>query len=256
MRSFALTATLLVVVAACGGGGGSSDVQHAPLDEVADLKDGTAVQITGALFVTLGTRLCGSVAESYPPQCGEPSVELRGLDAQQVVGLSSPSDPTFAPVTWTDYPLSVIGVVNEGSVEVTAVDQPTYGSQAYGSQDEALVEVRLGVNTPVGLESGAAVWWSLEITNTSTENLLLTFGSGKAADVTLLDDDGREAYRWSEGMMFTQALRDLDLAPGATYSTVLSGELSVEAGSYRIEGFFVAPQVSSVVAQGTIDISG
>jgi hypothetical protein len=34
-------------------------------------------------------RLCGAILESYPPQCGQPAVELVGLDLEAVDGLTS-----------------------------------------------------------------------------------------------------------------------------------------------------------------------
>ncbi|RPI25638.1 MAG: hypothetical protein EHM57_01270, partial [Actinobacteria bacterium] len=112
MRSIAFLALIGLMAAACGAGDdASSGVVIATPGEVAALGDGTEARVTGFLFIAEDTRLCEAMLESYPPQCGGASVVIGGLDASGVVGLSSPSDPTFAAVTWTDYPLTVLSVV-------------------------------------------------------------------------------------------------------------------------------------------------
>ena len=47
-------------------------------------------------------RLCSALLESYPPQCGEPSLVVEGLDLATVAGLTSTNDPSLAQVTWSD----------------------------------------------------------------------------------------------------------------------------------------------------------
>ncbi len=262
MKVLILVALFAMLVAACASDdtGGSdtttappttspAEVQDVAIEDVATLDDGTFVRVSGALFITQNTRLCGTVLESYPPQCGDPFVVLDGLDAENVVGLSSPEDPTFAPITWTDFPLTIVGTVKAGSIEVSDIDQPLYTSEP----DEDLF-VRLGVNAPAGLTAGELVWWSLDITNTTSAPTTLVFTSGKQADVTLTDESGGMAYQWSEDMMFIQSISSVDLAPGATFSAVLSGELTVPAGEYAIEGFFTTPMAEPAVASGTVTI--
>jgi hypothetical protein len=58
----------------------------------------TPVAVQGLLHVDQGVaRLCGAILESYPPQCGEPSVELVGLDPATVDGTT-----TAGGVTWKE----------------------------------------------------------------------------------------------------------------------------------------------------------
>jgi len=58
----------------------------------------TPVAVQGLLHVDQGiARLCAAILESYPPQCGEPSVELIGLDLAAVKGTT-----TADGVTWTE----------------------------------------------------------------------------------------------------------------------------------------------------------
>jgi hypothetical protein len=57
----------------------------------------------------------------------------------------------------------------------------------------------------------------LQVTNAGTAPVPLTFNSGQSADFTV-SDGGRELWRWSGDMMFTQAIRNVSLAPGETRS--------------------------------------
>lgn len=59
-------------------------------------------------------RLCEALAESFPPQCGGPSLEVRGLDVASVPGLEA-SDG----VRWTARPHRLLGVVRDGILTVS-----------------------------------------------------------------------------------------------------------------------------------------
>lgn len=80
---------------------------------------------------------------------------------------------------------------------------------------------------------GDAVRFVLQVTNTTGSPIELRYPSGQSYDFAVLRD-GREVWRWSSGMMFTQALRAETLAPGATLTFeerwtpgTVSGELTV-----------------------------
>ncbi len=65
------------------------------------------VAVTGSLVVEGDTaRLCTAMLESYPPQCGQPSLVLDGFD------LDSVDVHTEGNVAWADEPVSVVGTVN------------------------------------------------------------------------------------------------------------------------------------------------
>ena len=69
--------------------------------------------VRGSLIVdTDATRLCEALAESYPPQCGEPSLEVRGLD------LSEFALERAGGVRWAEQ-VKVLGTV-EGDVLTVA----------------------------------------------------------------------------------------------------------------------------------------
>jgi len=64
-------------------------------------------------------RLCSALLESYPPQCGEPSLVVEGLDLATVEGLAQTSEPDLAQVTWSDAEISILGDVEDGVITVS-----------------------------------------------------------------------------------------------------------------------------------------
>jgi hypothetical protein len=65
----------------------------------------------------------------------------------------------------------------------------------------------------VMLDDGA-VHMTLHVRNTSKKRVELTFPSGQTYDFVVLDSVGRELWRWANGRMFTQTLRNKQLAGG------------------------------------------
>jgi hypothetical protein len=55
------------------------------------------------------TRLCAELLESYPPQCGGPSVVVEGLDPA-TLGTVSRSDDVF----WSPAPVELSGMLDNG----------------------------------------------------------------------------------------------------------------------------------------------
>src|SRR5919106_1607965 len=55
---------------------------------------------------------------------------------------------------------------------------------------------------------------ALHVTNTSKKRVELTFPSGQTYDFVILDSLGREVWRWGNGRMFTQSLRNKLLGGG------------------------------------------
>jgi hypothetical protein len=63
---------------------------------------------------------------------------------------------------------------------------------------------------------GDSVHFVLQVTNVSERAVELNFRSGQSYDFVVQDEAGRELWRWSADMMFTQALRRERVEPGAT----------------------------------------
>ena len=122
----------LLALAALTGCGGSDetavpddDGSTAPLststgtalsveDALASEDDGP-LSVSGNLLASGGeVRLCSALAESFPPQCGGPSLLVRGLRSADVEGVV-----TVEGVSWSDRPVVLLGVVRDGTLTVS-----------------------------------------------------------------------------------------------------------------------------------------
>jgi hypothetical protein len=86
---------------------------------------------------------------------------------------------------------------------------PAAGSDAGGGSAEPLVSTLSVEPTP------DSVRLMLQVTNATGGPLTLEFRSGQSFDFSV-SEDGRMLWRWSQEMMFTQALRSETLAAGET----------------------------------------
>ena len=82
---------------------------------------------------------------------------------------------------------------------------------------------------------------ALHVVNTSKKRVEVTFPTGQTHDFVVLDTAGREVWRWGNGRMFTQTLRNKLLAAGA--SLELEEELKsvkLPPGRYVARGTLVS----------------
>jgi hypothetical protein len=191
-------------------------------------EQGQDVNVQGSVLATgENTVLASALAESMPPQAGGAILTVQGLDLETLVGLStSAGQAGLAEVTWSDYPVVLGGVVNNGVLTV---------KRTPGVEEDTSVEgLRLRfspVTEPI--TSGDQAWWAFDVTNTGQAPVRLVFLDGQRGDV-ILSQDGTDEYTWSEGKAFTQALEVVMLQPGKSLSIVLNDPLNVPAGTYAL----------------------
>jgi hypothetical protein len=204
------------------------------------------VEAAGALFIeTDGTKLCSAVAESYPPQCGGDVVFLLDLQPNSVVALTSPTDPTFAPVTWTEYTLRVSGVETDAGLTSVELVDPVYTSTG----DGLLLRV-----TDTGVKLDEPVVFPMDLTNITDAASDLTFFSGQRSEVVFENGTG-EAYRWSTDMMFTQSVDTVILEAGATVPYILTGEpVDLQPGNYTARAWVTADGAQNLVVTWTVTV--
>ncbi len=103
---------LIGLLSACGDSG--------PLT-VPEARSASGSHSVAGLLVADGgvVRLCEVLLESFPPQCGGASIEIRGLDLTTVIGLR-----TEQGVSWTDRPITLTGVIESGVLGVTGGEEP------------------------------------------------------------------------------------------------------------------------------------
>lgn len=203
------------------------------VDEALATEQGKPVRVQGMLVVTETRAVLASVLlESYPPQAGGSTLGLEGLVLDGLVGLSSTAaQPDLAPVTWSDYPVVLEGVVEDGTLTVTGAP-PAF--------EAATPEVRVRFTMPVEPEqAGGMVWWVFDVTNLTEAPLDLTFGSGQRGEV-ILSSGGVERYRWSDEKVFTQAVEVQTAEPGASVPVVLNDSVQLPPGEYEVSATVTA----------------
>ena len=103
------------------------------------------------------------------------------------------------------------------------------------------------------------------------QNATTAFASGSDVNKTAFsftpDDDGNyrivltvsdgddELYRWSNEKAFTQAIHDVDLAPGVTSGATLIDPFSADPGTnYTLRGWITAIGASDVVVTAPVEV--
>ena len=94
---------------------------------------------------------------------------------------------------------------------------------------ESAVDAQLYVRT-----TESPMRLALHVVNNSKKRVELTFPTGQTHDFVILDTAGREVWRWGNGRMFTQALRNKLLGAGG------SMELEEEIASTLKPGRYTA----------------
>ncbi|MFH1834145.1 MAG: BsuPI-related putative proteinase inhibitor [bacterium] len=207
--------------------GGSDGPAVGTIEQALAAEPGTVVRVRGALVVSgADVVLATALLESYPPQAGGVILEVKGLDLDSLVGLNSTAgQPDLAQVTWSDYQLTLEGVIEDGALEVQKVPRSIESS----SQG---MRIRFApVSEP--LSAGDALWWALDVKNIDVVPLELVFTSGQRGDV-ILTQSGVEKYRWSADKFFTEAIETVGLEPGQVVSVVLRDVLMVAPGDYEL----------------------
>jgi hypothetical protein len=103
---------------------------------------------------------------------------------------------------------------------------------------ESAVAPQGGLAASLQAESyGDSVRFSLRATNVTDAPIPLTFPTGQSFDF-IVESAGRQVWRWSDEMMFTQAIRQEVLAPGETreYTATWSAP-SGTRGEFTVTGY-------------------
>ena len=91
----------------------------------------------------------------------------------------------------------------------TTADAPPPAKPQTASAREPLAS-----SLSVRVQDGVAL--ALRVTNSSEKQLEINFPGGQTYEFRVVDAAGREVWRWSDGRMFTQSLRNRLLGAGET----------------------------------------
>ncbi len=231
MRSVRIpVVALLLALSACGGGDRQGGVGGSPLltPVEAEGRDGT-VAVQGFLWARPDNdifRLCEAVLESFPPQCGEPAVELTDVDVTGIAGIDFSQN-----IFWAEQ-VRARGQLAGGTLSVEAIELNTK------DPDTGLTFRML---LPVEMQAGSGEFVAL-VTNSSPLAAVLKFADGQSADLTLAEPEaGVIVYRWGAGRTFDQAARELSLEPGETLRFPLRDQdFDLEPGVFDLSGTLTA----------------
>ncbi len=211
LATVALTASLTTSLAAC-----SSDLERPVTSDgggpitVAQLlarSSDAPISVQGLLLVDQGSaRLCGAILESYPPQCGAPSVELVGADIGAIDGTT-----TVEGITWKegavlnlerapDGRFTVVDAAAEQAVQIvlgiySGVPDPTWALTA--EQAEELAAALAGLTRVEAVAPiGGLGYHGFTIVDADRTLVAYAGKVGSAqGDPDVLDDPGRAVER-------------------------------------------------------------
>lgn len=230
----------IAVLAACGGGATNGPVNANPNlvtpAQATGLTGGTSVQ--GFLWADSpdAIRLCEASLESFPPQCGEPSIPVTGIDITRVAGTDF-----FENIFWAEG-VRVIGTMAGG--QLTA-EEVSLASSDNGMTARILVPLTVTDPNP---------GWTILLSNPGDDPIDISFSSGQDAEVLIRDDSGETVYAWSSQFSFTQAERMETLQPGETRRILLEGvSHNLEPGRYELEATVVSTPGSGTM-RGVVEV--
>jgi len=93
---------------------------------------------------------------------------------------------------------------------------------------------------------------NLIVENTGSESHELTFNSGQKYDFIIMDKNGREIWRWSDGLMFTQAIITETVEPGESITYAAQWPLTDSEGNKVAAGDYEV--IAKVTANETKDV--
>lgn len=242
---------LVLLVTACGAGEGATDgaggKEPPVVFEVAEalqVKEGQEIYVEGFVFFQDDKVVMASaLLESYPPLPEGPTLRVKDLPRQSVVGLSStPNERGLTAATWSDFPIILRGELRNGTERVLRV---TAAPRVVEAGADSLLLRFSPVSEPV--RNGEPVWWAFEVVNRGEVAVVLTFSSSQKADV-VLTRLGSEVYRWSSGKAFTEAIETVTLEPQGRLPLLLQDPLDIEAGDYELTAWVTASVRSAGVS--------
>lgn len=133
--------------------------------------------------------------------------------------------------------------------------------QQNGFKEHTMDMPLIGALTVEGTDKRGKLMVTLTVTHQGSNVITAHFTSGMGADLWLKDKDNRRVWAWSQEMMFTQALRETQIAPGEVLThkfAVPQQALSSCQGPCQFEAIFAGTTAgrSPLMAPVSMSVSG
>jgi hypothetical protein len=135
------------------------------------------------------------------------------------------------------------------SVNLATATSPPAAEPVVKKTPKKEQQVRVAPHFTVDVQQ-KTIRFTLDVTNPTKKNVELTFPDGQTHDFVVLDNVGREVYRWGEGRMFTQSVQNRTIDGGETLHIAEHASPALPQGSYvavatlRSSNFPISERVS------------
>lgn len=142
---------------------------------------------------------------------------------------------------------SALAITKTANAKAVTTKAPVSSKRGTAAVKEPKLDSRLKVNV-----ANNEVRFAFDVTNVGNKGMELSFASGKAYDIVVVDSAGREVWHWSNGRMFTQGVQNKQLGTGDSIN-VNETWTKTQPGSYtaiamlNISNFPVEQRVEFVV---------
>ncbi len=120
------------------------------------------------------------------------------------------------------------------SAFVYATEHRSHASERTGVMRAATAAAAGPLVPQLDVAMGPTVAFTLRVTNIGAKTTEIRFPDGQTHDFAVLDANGRTVWRWSEGRLFTQALRTQAVEKGATVEYAESWTPALPKGQYTV----------------------
>jgi hypothetical protein len=121
----------------------------------------------------------------------------------------------------------------------TGVNEPLDNNGQDNNNSQSDIDLKMGLEVS---EEENATNFKFTVKNNAATDAVLEFSSGQQFEVTVMNENGEEVYRFSEGRVFTQAFQNLTIPAGESVEWLDSWKHddSISTGKYEVKVKIVA----------------
>ena len=121
---------------------------------------------------------------------------------------------------------SALAITKSANAKSVTTKAPVSSKRATAAVKEPKLDSRLKVDV-----ANNEVRFAFDVANVGNKGMELSFASGKAYDIVVIDSTGREVWHWSNGRIFTQGVQNKQLGTGDSIN-VNEAWTKTQPGSY------------------------